>query len=449
MTPPVFARELSDQIRGLFREYPDYHMRFFITQWETSFLRFYHSQTNYNIDKLDCSLHAEIVRDRKKTSFTLTSPDEGKIRSAVQDAVSTLDRLPPDPDFVSFEDDPGQFDYPDCVDNLTDVSLDDKIAILQLLSALADKYGFDIFGIFVTLKDQTRILASNGMDKLSWQSPLMLEVKAVKRDNMVTVIDAYGGDSLSGLDQVAFLGRFEEKLKNACLPVTDMPAGEYEVILAPYALLEFLTYLGYGMSAASLDQGSSYFEGRLGQSVFPDSVSLDSDPLHPRLIRIPYNGDGHIAPRLPLVEKGVFRNFTVSHYYAHKMKMAKNGSVGVKALVMHPGTSSLEKMISGVKQGLYISNLHYMNFINEKETSVTGITRDGTFLIENGRITKVVNNLRYTLKISDVLDNIREIEDRQYVVPVSSNYNDFNLSSGLVPHIRTGGFRISSSTRTI
>jgi predicted Zn-dependent protease len=90
-----------------------------------------------------------------------------------------------------------------------------------------------------------------------------------------------------------------------------------------------------------------------------------------------------------------------------------------------------------------------MNFINVKETSLTGLTRDGTFLIENGKITKVINNLRFTEKISSILENITEIEKNSFVIPFSSNYGAFEISSVKMPHVKVAKFHITSSTKTI
>ena len=90
-----------------------------------------------------------------------------------------------------------------------------------------------------------------------------------------------------------------------------------------------------------------------------------------------------------------------------------------------------------------------MNFINRKETSVTGLTRDGTFLIENGKLTKAVNNLRFTEKISDVINGITDIENHSYTIPSSSNYGEFSIYSARMPHVKVKGFKISSSTRTV
>ena len=138
----------------------------------------------------------------------------------------------------------------------------------------------------------------------------------------------------------------------------------------------------------------------------------------------------------------------VYNYYGIKFKMKIIGADG-ECLIMETGDKTKEELIGSIKKGLYISSLHYMNFINRKETSVTGLTRDGTFLIENGKITKVVNNLRFTEKITDIVKGITDIENQSYTIPYSSNYGEFGIYSGKMPHVKVKGFKISSSTRTV
>ncbi|MBW6514866.1 MAG: hypothetical protein K0B87_08960, partial [Candidatus Syntrophosphaera sp.] len=118
-------------------------------------------------------------------------------------------------------------------------------------------------------------------------------------------------------------------------------------------------------------------------------------------------------------------------------------------LKVAPGLKTLEELIGGVKKGLYISSLHYMNFINPRETSLTGLTRDGTFLIEDGKISKVVNNLRFTERIERILNNVLELENRCYTIPFSGNYETFDVETVKAPHALVRDFNISSSTRTI
>ena len=116
---------------------------------------------------------------------------------------------------------------------------------------------------------------------------------------------------------------------------------------------------------------------------------------------------------------------------------------------MGNGDKTVDEMISTVEDGLYISKLHYMNFINPKDMTVTGLTRDGTFLIKDGKIVNVVNNLRYTESIGRIISAIFEIERKRHALPSSENYGTFGISTSLMPHVKVKDFNITSSTETI
>ncbi len=440
---------LKGELKKIMGRFPGYGFRFRYLDWETDFLRFYRSQANYNISKRTVVLNGTVEREKRKFSFQIADPDGAKASAMVERAVGLLNDLPPDPDFTSFEDDPTQYEYRDFLKAADSAPLSRKLDILEQATAAAGPLGFDIYGTFITVSSDGFLLQSNGLDKRIFVSPLMLDMKAVARSNGVTVINSFGGTSLDPFDPAAFMADLARKMKWATLPVTDVEPGEYTVILGPQAVHTFLSYLLSGAYGQALDGGVSSFEGKEGQAIFPEAFSVSSRPDHPQLIPFPYNGDGHIARPFTFIDKGIFRDFVMNHYYAHKLNRPKNGSVGVSALVMEPGDASLEQMIAGIDRGLYIANLHYMNFINRKETSATGLTRDGTFLIEKGKVVKVVNNLRYTVKISSVFEDLAAVGSEQQVVPNSDNYFEFDISAGLVPHILTKGFKISSSTRTI
>jgi predicted Zn-dependent protease len=128
--------------------------------------------------------------------------------------------------------------------------------------------------------------------------------------------------------------------------------------------------------------------------------------------------------------------------------MEINGNEG-NCLVLKQGNDKFDDMIKSVKRGLYISSFHYINFTNQRETLLTGLTRDGTFLIEDGKITKVVNNLRFTEKIVDVINNIIGIENKLYTYPMSENYGCFTINACAMPHVKVKEFNISSSTKTV
>ena len=440
--------EFRNELVRICEQYPEFKFNFHYRNWETDFLRFYQSQTNYNISKTSITLSTTMYKGKKSYSFSLKDPTRVKLLEKIEEAEMIINKLPEDPDFIDLEDDLTKSTEKEKINNIEKVSLDKKIDILEKLAKAVEPFDFKIYGTFICNYKTLYIINSNGVNKREINSPIFLEVKAVSQKNEVTVLDAYGGENFNTFDVERFTKDLVTKVEAATGEIVDVEPGEYEVVLAPRCIGDYLMYLESSMTAHSLDSKMSFFEGKLNKKVFPENITITDNPEHPDLINFDYNHDGHIYKKLPLIEKGVFKNFMVDNYYGRKLKMKKNGAEGA-GLVMETGNKNREELIGSIKKGLYISSLHYMNFINRKETSVTGLTRDGTFLIENGKLTKAVNNLRFTEKISDVINGITDIENHSYTIPSSSNYGEFSIYSARMPHVKVKGFKISSSTRTV
>jgi PmbA protein len=438
----------SNELVKICQQFPDLKFNFHLQDWETDFLRFYQSQINYNISKNSLSLSTTLYKGKKSYSFTIYNPTKELLLEKVLEAREIVEKLPEDPDFIDLEDNLGKTDEREKTNNIEKVNLNVKLDILERIAQTIKPYDFNIFGTFICNYRTLHIINSNGLFKREINSPIYMEVKAVSNKNEVTVLEVFGGENFDKFNQDRFIKNLEDKVKAASGEIADVEPGEYEVILAPRCIGDYWMYLESSMTARSLDVQQSFFENKLNEKVFPENITLTDNPEHPELINFDYNSDGHPYRKMPIIENGIFKNFMVDNYYGRKLKMDKNGADGA-ALVMETGDKSWEDLLGSVKKGLYISSLHYMNFINRKETSLTGLTRDGTFLIENGKLTKVVNNLRFTEKISDIISGITDIEDQAYTVPYSSNYGAFGIDSVRMPHVKVSGFKISSSTRKV
>ncbi|MDP8232745.1 MAG: TldD/PmbA family protein [Candidatus Zophobacter franzmannii] len=439
--------QMRKVMKQIIKDYPQLKLSIGYEEWQTDFLRFFNSQVNYNISKQSISVGVSAYEGKKQYSFGITEPSEAKIRDGIENAITILKDLPGDPDFVDLEDNTEVVEPKKIPNNIETLSLEKKIEILEKIAKVAESHGFGIYGTFICNAVYYNTQNSNGVDKEDFGSPIMLELKAVKHDTQVTVLETFGSENFDHFELQGFIDRLEKKIIAAKLPIEDVDAGYYEVVLAPRCIGEFLFYFEGSMSANSYDTKASFFLGKEEEQLFPMSINVSDQPDHPFLIHKSYY-DGHPANSLELIKEGKFANWMCSNYYAHKTGLPKNGNHG-KCLVMQTGDKSIEEMIGSVKKGIYISSLHYMNFINSKETSLTGLTRDGTFLIEDGKITKVLNNLRFTEKISNVLEYTTEIEKESYTVPWSNNYGTFGINSSRTPHVKVSKFQISSSTHTI
>ena len=434
--------------RDIISKNPNLKIKFTRKVWETDFFRFFRSMTNYIISKRMTTLSCLVYSGKRSMNFSIMDPTVAKLDEKMKFVKEHIDSLPEDPDFVDLEDNKEINIQKNVFNNIENYPSEKKINILKKLADDIDPLGFKLFGTFITNFVEYTLINSNGLDKTFSVSPLMLEVKAVNNKNDVTVIQSMGGYDPKGLDFDFFEEHLKEKIRMADSDVIDMDAGKYDVILSPYAIGEFISYLTMGLNGHSIDSKRSFFLDKKGKKLFPEHINLFDDPLNEKMIPYPYNQDGYPLNKLPIITDGVLENYFINNYYSHKLNMKKTGNMGTN-LVLEPGKRSLDEMIGNVKKGLYISKLHYMNFMNARETSVTGLTRDGTFLIEDGKIKNVVNNLRYTVKIADVVSNITELENTTHPVTGSGNYGEFDIYTAQMPHVRVKDFRISSSTHTI
>jgi predicted Zn-dependent protease len=440
--------EIINAIKARLDSQPDLKYELVWQSWSTDFLRFYHNQTNYNITKDKLSLGANLYKGKKSYAFAVDQPDEAKCALAIDNALALIDRLPEDPDFVDMETDLRIAPARQIPDNIEGISLQTKTDILARIAERLKHTGFEIYGTFVCNKSHFRLINSNGLDKTTAVSPIYLEVKAVHQTSQVTVLETFGGEDFKLFDEAAFIDALLLKVESATGDILDVEPGYYDVVLAPRCLAEFVQYLAFGMDARSVDQHSSFFEDKVGQKLFPEIISITDDPFDPSMIRRDYGSNGHIYNKLDLIDRGVFKAFSCDNYYAYKTGIPKNGNT-MSCLKIAPGDKTLLELIASVKNGLYISSLHYMNFINPRETSLTGLTRDGTFLIRDGKLAGVVNNLRFTERIDRILNNVLALENKAVTIPFSGNYEDFDIEAMKAPHALVKDFNITSSTHTI
>ncbi len=208
--------------------------------------------------------------------------------------------------------------------------------------------------------------------------------------------------------------------------------GSYPVILEPLAVGGILSYLSYvGFSARSVQKGMSFLADRLGEQVFGKNITITDNCEHPETANLPFDLEGARRQKLTIIEEGVARELAYDLKSAILDEKETTGhSIGRPDiggfplhLVMEPGESSQEEMISSLDRGLLITRFHYMNIVNPRQAVFTGLTRDGTFLIEKGEITAPVQDLRFTDSMLDAFNKVAAISPRREKVEGFSAFN--------------------------
>ena len=224
--------------------------------------------------------------------------------------------------------------------------------------------------------------------------------------------------------------------------------GHYTVILEPAAVAEMLTMLAVmGLGATAYQEGRSFMSGKMGEQLVGENITLLDDTYHPGMITLPFDYEGVPRRVVPFFERGVAKGVVYDSLTARKAGLQPSTGHALPApnpygplpmhLVLAPGGHARKRLLREVERGILVTRFHYVNVVHPKETIITGMTRDGTFLIEHGAITRPVKNLRFTQSILEALRRVSALENAQHLV---NNEGIFCL----VPAMRIEDFAFTS-----
>jgi len=213
------------------------------------------------------------------------------------------------------------------------------------------------------------------------------------------------------LDPDEISGRAVEKAAHEQPPL-DLEPGRYRVILEPAAVGEMLRYLQWSMDARMADEGRSWLSAKgggtkLGDQLLESRVTIHSDPADAQAPSAMFGSEGLPQERTVWVENGVVRHLACSRYWATKSGREPRPAPG--GLIMAGGPTPLEEMIRATQRGILVTRVWYTNMLDPQTLLLTGLTRDGNFLIENGRISGPVRNFRFNESLIAMLSNIDAI----------------------------------------
>ncbi len=253
---------------------------------------------------------------------------------------------------------------------------------------------------------------------------------------------------LADIDGQAVGALAAERARRSASPL-DVDPGEYEVVLAPEAVATLALFLAfYGFNGKAVNEGQSFV--RVGDRQFDPAFELVDDPLDDRSFSLQFDTEGTQKRRLPLVTDGVSRNVVFDRREAVKAGTESTGhaisilgqSFGPipTALFVSPGTSTPDALIAGVEKGLYVSTFNYVRILDPRTTVATGLTRNGTFLIENGEIGRGVSDLRFTQSLAGAV-----ADGRVQGLGNDARFADSEFGPGIVhaPSMRLAGWRFT------
>ena len=242
---------------------------------------------------------------------------------------------------------------------------------------------------------------------------------------------------------------------NKCLTSQNprpLEPGEYPVILEPYAVQDIANMLGYtGLTALAVQEGRSFMVGKFGQQIVDPRVSIWDDGLSPDGIPWPFDFEGVPKQRVDFIVNGVANAVAYDSYSAGKEGKQSTGHALPAPNTMGPipinsffaaGDATVDEMIKNTERGLYVTRFHYTRPVEPTQVVITGMTRDGTFWIENGEIAYPVKNLRFTQSYLEALNSVVQIGSQPRLL---SRFE--GLARDSVPALHLSAFRFTGATQ--
>jgi predicted Zn-dependent protease len=316
---------------------------------------------------------------------------------------------------------------------------------VRAVIAAAESAGVQAYGAFSTDAEAVAVANSAGVRAAERRTSSQLLTVQMSPDGGTGYAEAVGMDATT-IDAAAIGREAATKARASDNPVA-IEAGDYPVVLEEYAVVDITDMLGYtGFSALAVQEERSFFEP--GRRIGSDLVTIVDDGFDPAGLPASFDYEGVPKQQVALVEAGACREVVYDAQTAARAGRVSTGH-GLPApnpygpfplnAVMSAGTTARDELIGGLDRGLLVTRFHYTNVVHPKLAIITGMTRDGTFLVEGGRIVGPVRNLRYTQSYLDALAGVSAVSSSRKTI------RGF-LGAAVVPALRIDGWTFTGVT---
>jgi predicted Zn-dependent protease len=277
--------------------------------------------------------------------------------------------------------------------------------------AIAKEGKLEAAGFLENSTDFDAMMNSKGLFAYNRTTDVSFSVTMRNQEGTGSGYSAAGFNDISKLD-VSALTRKAALKANGSANAKAIEPGKYTVILEPLAASDIIRGMFGGFDARSADEGRSYMSkkgggSRLGEQLFDEKITIYSDPLNPELPFSTFTGDGRPQKKTVWVEKGVVKKLGYSRYWAEKKGVEPLPQAN--RMIFEGGTASLEDMIKNTEKGILVTRFYYIRNVDQQTMLLTGLTRDGTFFIQNGKIQFPVKNFRFNESPVIMLNNVEEL----------------------------------------
>ncbi len=424
-----------------------------IIQSDTALTRYANSRIHQNIGQKDTHLSIRAVFGKKVGSATTNSLEDKDVKNLLAKAETIAKNQRKDPEFYGLPAVKDKIDEKSAfVKETAEYSPDQRAEKVKEIIEMARSEGVDrVYGAFQTDMKSLFVANSHGVRRFSTLTTANLTTNAIvdwDDDQGFGWGESFSAD-VSEIDHIEVGKTAVEKGLNNIEP-EKIELGEYDVVLEPLAVKSILMYLDMmGFSAKSVQEERSFMNGRFGEQIMDERVDIYDDVSEKDMVGFPFDYEGVPKQRVDLIKSGVANEVVYDSYTAgregdkestgHALPMPNPMSPLAMNLLLGTGDFSKDEMIEETEKGILVTRFNYCRPIHPMKGILTGLTRDGTWLIEDGEIKKPVKNLRFTQNLIEALDNVEAIGEERRLFPMGYYPAYFAAPAVKIPDFRFTG----------
>jgi predicted Zn-dependent protease len=387
-----------------------------VTAESSALTRFANNAISQNVAERSANLSVRVQIDGRTARATTNRLDDDSIRQVVEESVALTKLQEPDPALL-----PSTTGLPACREVLrwyeptARVTPTDRAKAVAEAIRIVESAGQTAAGIYATSESVFALLNSNGVFAYYPETMAQFSITAMATDSSGW---AKGSACWHHHLDPAAMARSAAAKASASRDPVELQPGAYTVILEPAAVLDLAGQMFGDFSATAIADGRSFLRDRIGAKLFGDNITIYDDAYHPLQAGAPFDGEGVPRHKLTLVDQGVVRDVPYCRQAAHAAGVEPTGhgfplpneyGEAPMNIVIAGGATPLEEMIASTPRGILVTRLWYIREVDPYEKIMTGMTRDGTFLIEDGRVTRGVRNFRFNQALPEMLSNVEAL----------------------------------------
>ena len=415
-----------------------------LTPYRSALTRFANNTIHQNVSERNTLLMVRVDLDARRGLATTSQLSDDAVRSVVNRAVELAKRAPALADRPPLPG-PQQYRLFNRWDEATaQVSPAERGELVARAIRQVERAGLTAAGYLTTASSLTALANSKG---------LVSSMPSTFAEFAITVMapgsSGWAKAKAPALSELAIDQLTEQAIRTAerGREPHELPAGNYPVILSPAAVADLLSFLAGDFGGLAVMEQESCLTGQLGRRLFGSNITLFDDVGHPLQMGDPFDGEGVARQTLSLIDGGVVRSFVYGLSSAKRAGVPPTGHGSAaepddypQNLVLQGGTASIDEMIASTDRGLVITRCWYIREVDPTQKIVTGMTRDGTFWIEGGKIAHGVKNLRFNQGLIAMLNEV------ELMGPAVRAAGEEHESCIVAPAMKIRNFRFTGTT---